>query len=150
MNTYRADRSAQKIRSVAARQNARLFGYYVSAYGREPGNQIGWSRMTRALTRGVNIFILFYPCNSSVANLASIAKFHFWPRQGFSRRKSGFYYTLRPFPIGNGCLDNSRSRRLARILSQRSQIQSVINAVNKIATCTVKRTKFADKIYGGC
>lgn len=89
VSTYRADRSAQKIRSVAARQNARLFGYYVSAYGREPGNQIGESRMTRALTRGVNIFILLYPCNSSVAN----------PREPLSFT-SASSKTLKPCKVG--------------------------------------------------
>jgi len=107
VNTYRADRSVQKIRSVAARQNARLFGYYVSAYGREPGNQIGWSRMTRALTRGVNIFILFYPCNSSVANLASIAKFRSRFRRRFSYWKSKLH--IRFLSVAN--FDNSRSRK---------------------------------------
>lgn len=75
--TYRAgSRSAQKIRSVAARQNARLFGYYVSAYRENPVTRSGGSRMTHSLIRGwrkyaragrdVNIFILLYPCNSRV------------------------------------------------------------------------------------
>lgn len=60
---------------MAARQNARLFGYYVSAYGRESGNQIGGVSNDPLAHPGmkeeymggegdVNIFILLYPCNS--------------------------------------------------------------------------------------
>jgi len=141
---------------VAARQNAKLFGYYVSAYGREPGNQIGWSRMTRALTRGVNIFILFYPCNSSIANLASIAKFRLRLLRRFSCRKSGLYFTSgTSYPVTS--LDNSRSRTVQ--LSHNDSRKFSFNALNpkrykrgkqNSAVRAVKRTKSANKVHGGC
>lgn len=59
--------------------------------------------MTRAplLTRGVNIFILLYPCNSSVANLhRGRDNFHpgFFGAGGIVRAE---VEAVRPFPVDN-------------------------------------------------
>lgn len=80
LREYLSGRIAKRTKDPAARQNARLFGYYVSAYGRESGNQIGEvsndlsedeGRIYGKRVKGdVNIFILIYPCNSRVCKSA--------------------------------------------------------------------------------
>jgi len=109
VSTYRAgSRSSQKIRSVAARQNARLFGYYVSAYRENPVTRSGGSRMTTRssgdegrMREDVNIFILLYPCNSRVL-VTNVSAWSSLPRD--SRAKVCISTSV--FYINNSIMNN--------------------------------------------